>query len=226
MWKKTDKWRPRLGTGSNPIAVEKDGQLGLAKQRGMEREHLTSALAAKVSVQVPSIEFDTIEGQNGEWAVSHVNSKASNDLGLVARDSPDLFKSAAVQDAIKRGSGLVAFYAWLAIGDQQKDDHLVLDTMDDGTYNVRGVDFESAFQWGDAAGGEVQAPGVPPSMASNIDKVQVGATVVAIEAMTDEQIHEVVDASKLAPDEKTRIANGLIGRRGKVRDWMKAQRWL
>jgi hypothetical protein len=59
-------------TGSNPVAVEKDGQLGLAKQRGMEREHLTSALVAKVLVQVPPIEFDTIEGQNGEWAVSYV----------------------------------------------------------------------------------------------------------------------------------------------------------
>jgi hypothetical protein len=95
-------------TGSNPVAVEKDGQLGLAKQRGMEREHLTSALVAKVLVQVPPIEFDTIEGQNGEWAVSYVpyvHSKPSNDLGLVKRDTPDLFNSPDVQDAIKRASG-------------------------------------------------------------------------------------------------------------------------
>jgi hypothetical protein len=226
MWKKTDKWRPRSGTGSNPIAVEKDGRLGLAKQRGMEREQLTATLAAKVLAQVPLIEFDTIEGQNGEWAVSHVHSKASNDLGLVQRDAAALFKSPAVQNAIKRASGLVAFYAWLAIGDQQKDDHLVLDTMEDGTYNVRGVDFESAFQWGDADGGPVQAPGVPPSMASNIEKAQVGTVVAAIEAMTEEQIREVVNASRLGPEDKTRIANGLIGRRGKVRDRMKAQGWL
>jgi hypothetical protein len=226
MWKKTDEWRPRSGTGSNPIAVKKNGQLGLAKQRGMEREHLTACLAAKVLAHVPPIEFDTIEGENGQWAISHVHSKASNDLGLVARDSPKLFNSAVVQDAIKRASGLVAFYAWLAIGDQQKDDHLVLDTMADGTYNVRGVDFESAFQWGDANGGQVQAPGIPPSMASNIDKAQIGATVAAIEAMTDEQIHEVINASRLAPEEKTRIANGLIGRKGKVQERMKAQGWL
>jgi hypothetical protein len=70
MWKKTNKWRPRSGTGSNPIAVEKDGQLGLAKQRGMEKEQLTTALAAKVLAPIPLVEFDTIEGQNGDWAVS------------------------------------------------------------------------------------------------------------------------------------------------------------
>jgi integrase len=113
-----------------------------------------------------------------------------------------------------------------AIGDQQKDDHLVLDTMGDDTYNVRGVDFESAFQWGEADGGLVQAPGVPPSMASNIDKAQVGATVAAIEGMTDEQIREVVSGSRLVLAEKTRITDGLIGRRGKVRERMKAMGWL
>jgi len=93
-------------------------------------------------------------------------------------------------------------------------------------YSVRGIDFESSFQWGDADGGQVQAPGVPPSMAANIDKAEVGATVTAIEAMTDKQIRDLVDTSRLEPTEKTRIANGLIGRRGKVRDRMKAQGWL
>jgi hypothetical protein len=226
MWKKTDKWRPRLGTGSKPIAVEKDGQLGLAKQRGMEKEQLTAELAAKVLVKIPKIEFDTIEGHDGEWAVSHVHSEASNDLGLVKERTPDLFNSSAVQDAVKEASGLVAFYAWLNIGDQQKDDHLVLDSNGDGTYNVRGVDFESAFQWGDANGGEVQAPGVPPSMATNIDKAQVAAAVTVIEGMNDEQIREVVNASRVPQAEKTRIADGLIGRRAKVRERMKSQGWL
>ena len=84
IWTYVEKDRQMAtATGSNPVAVEKDGQLGLAKQRGMEREHLTSALVAKVLVQVPPIEFDTIEGQNGEWAVSYVprvHSKPSNDF--------------------------------------------------------------------------------------------------------------------------------------------------
>jgi hypothetical protein len=226
VWKKTDKWRPRSGTGSSPFAVEKDGQLGLAKQRGMEREHLTAVLASKVLVQIPPIEYDNIEGLQGEWAISSVHSSASNDLGIVQRDAADLFKSPPVQDAIKRASGLVAFYAWLAIGDQEKNDHLVLDSNGDGTYNVRGIDFEAAFQWGDADGGQVQPPGVPPAMAPNIDKARVGATVDAIEAMRDDVIREVVDASRLAPQEKTRIADGLIGRRGRVRAQMKERGWL
>lgn len=226
MWKKTDKWRPRSGTGSNPIAVEKDGQLGLAKQRGMEREQLTTALAAKVSAPIPLVEFDTIEGQNGDWAISHVHSPESNDLGLVNQNSAELFKSAEVQAAIAKASGLVAFYAWLAISDQAKDDHLVLDTNSDGTYTVRGIDFESSFNWGDADGGQVQAPHVPPSMRSRIDKSRVAEVVTAIEAMTDEQICEAVNASRVAAAEKTRIANGLIGRRGKVRNQMKVQGWL
>lgn len=226
MWKKTDKWRPRPGTGSNPIAVEKDGRLGLAKQRGMEREHLTAVLANKVLVQVPPIEYDTVEGLQGDWAISPVHSPASNDLGIVQRDAAKLFNSAAVQDAVKRASGLVAFYAWLAIGDQQKNDHLVLDSNGDGTYSVRGIDFEAAFQWGDADGGPVQPPGVPPAMASNIDKPSVQAIVEAIEAMTDDAIREVVNASRLPPQEKTRIADGLIGRRGRVRAQMKERGWL
>jgi hypothetical protein len=226
MWTKTNRWRPRPGTGSNPIAVEKDGQLGLAKQRGMEREQLTTALAARVSVPIPLVEFDTIEGQNGDWAISHVHSPESNDLGLVNQNSPELFKSSEVQAAIARASGLVPFYAWLAISDQGKDDHLVLDTNSDGTYNVRGIDFESSFNWGDADGGQVQAPDVPPSLRTRIDKARVAEAVAAIEAMTDDQICEVVNASRVAPNDKTRIANGLIGRRGRVRERMKAQGWL
>jgi hypothetical protein len=107
-----------------------------------------------------------------------------------------------------------------------KDDHLVLDTLTDGTYNVRGVDFESAFQWGDADGGQVQVPGIPPSMLGNIDKIQVGAIVTAIEAMSPEQINEIVDGSRISAADKSRISNGLIGRKGKVRERMKAQGWL
>ena len=63
-------------------------------------------------------------------------------------------------------------------------------------------------------------------MLANIDKAQVGATVTAIEGMDDDKIGEVVNACRVPEPEKSRIKNGLIGRRAKVRGRMKSQGWL
>ena len=66
-------------------------------------------------------------------------------------------------------------------------------------------------------------------MVPKIDKGRVSAAVTAIEGVSDEQIHTLVNALPdplMSAQDKTRIANGLIGRRNKVRQRMKAQGWL
>ena len=133
--------------------------------------------------------------------------------------------SAPVQNAIKAASGMVAFHAWTQTVDQ-KDDHLVLATFGDGAYDVAGVDFQHSFQWQEPDEGQVQRPGVAPCMQNNIDNARVQATVSAIEKVTDGQIHAAVDTLPTTAEDKKRLADGLIARRGKLRECMKAQGWI
>lgn len=229
MWKPTKKWGPPRQTGSRPIAVEQVGSentLGLAKQRGMYNEKLASDLADLARVRVPRVEFGDIDGNTGPYAISHVHGVESNDLAAV-RQQPTTFNLAVVQEAIARASGLIAFYAWTGVTDL-KDDHLVLDRELDGQYHVTGVDFESAFAWAEADGGAVNAPGIPPALAPKIDRARVAEAVAAIEAVTDAQIQQIVNAlpTSVGAAEKQRITGGLIGRRSKVRARMQMQGWL
>jgi hypothetical protein len=120
---------------------------------------------------------------------------------------------------------MVPFHAWTLTVDQ-KDDHLVLARGADGTYDVACVDFQHSFQWPQGDGGPVQAPSVPACMANCIDKSVVATTVAAIEGMTDSQIRNAVTALETTEDEKKRLADGLIGRRGKIREIMRSQKWL
>ena len=77
MWKRTDKWRPRSGTGSNPIAVHKD-----VSPNSAEWKESTSELAAKALIKAPKSNLIP-STDTGDWAISHVHSSESNDLGLV-----------------------------------------------------------------------------------------------------------------------------------------------
>jgi hypothetical protein len=229
MWKPTNRWKPARTSGSSPIPVESTGSItaiGLAKQRGMLNEKLASDFAALISVNVPKVELDTVEGRTGLHSISHAHGNESIDVTLLRERLGQDFNSPTVQDALKRASGLVVLYAWIATGDL-KDDHLVLARDAAGQYHVAGIDFEASFQWSEADGGQVQRPHIPPSMV--VDKTKVGEAVSAVEALTDEQIRDTINGlpeSIASNDEKQRIASGLIGRRSKLRDCMKAQQWL
>jgi hypothetical protein len=233
MWKPTTKWGPPRRTGSAPIAVEKvesPATLGLAKQRGSANEKLASDLAALVGVRVPRVEFDHIQGQEaqGHYSISHVHGVESNDLAAVQQLAAEIFKKPEVQAAIAEASGLLPFYAWTAASDTQKDDHLVLDREADGSYHVGGVDFESTFTWPVGDGGPINHPGVPPALLQRVDRDRVDSTLVAIEAISDERIYAAVAAALPAAvdTEKKRLADGLIGRRSKVRESMRVNGWL
>jgi hypothetical protein len=234
MWEITDKWRPPRSSSGFPIAVQRVGaphELGLAKERNKEQEKLASDLAAVAGVRVPRVELDTIKDKgNSLYAISRVHGQDSTDLGFVRKKAAEQFKSAAVQDAVRRASGLAAFYAWIGTSDY-KDEHLVLDREADGTYHVSGVDFEYSFGWQDHPSW-VQAicTGIPPAMSEdkekNIDKARVGEAVATITALTDEHIRQVVSTSPFPENESKRIADGLIARRGLLKARIKGRGWL
>jgi hypothetical protein len=234
MWEITDKWGPPRSSTGVPIAVQRVGaphELGLAKQRNKEQEKLASDLAALAGVRVPRVELDTIKHKgNSLYAISLVHGKDSTDLRFVREKDAEQFKSGAVQDAVKRASGLAAFYAWIGTSDF-KDDHLVLDREADGTYRVAGVDFEHSFGWQDRPNGvQVICTGIPPAMSEdqekNIDKARVSEVVATITALSDEQMRQVMSASLFPEDQSKRIADGLIARRGRLKACMKARGWL
>jgi hypothetical protein len=234
MWEITDKWRPPRGSSAGPIAVQRVGaphELGLAKERNKEQEKLASDLAAVAGVRVPRVELDTIKDQgNTLYAISRVHGTDSTDLRFVREKAAEAFKSAAVQDAVKRASGLAAFYAWIGTSDF-KDAHLVLDREADGTYHVSGVDFEFSFDWRDHPSGvKVIGVGIPPAMSDdeekNIDKARVSEVVAAITALTDEQIRQVVSASPIPEEQSKRIADGLMARRDLLKARLKGRGWL
>ena len=63
----------------------------------------------------------------------------------------------------------------------------------------------------------------------NVDKNIVLAAVERIESMTDEEIRQVIATIPdeiLKKDDKTRIENGLIQRRGTIRKFMQDKGWL
>lgn len=234
MWEVTDKWGPPRISSAAPIAVQRVGapnELGLAKQRNKEQEKLASDLAAVASVRVPRVELDTIKDKgNALYAISRVHGKESTDLRFVREKAAEAFKSAAVQEAVKRASGLAAFYAWIG-ADDHKDDHLVLDREADGTYHVTGVDFEFSFGWQEPPKAwHAIGTGIPPAMSEdnekNIDKARISEVVATITALSDEQIRQVVSASPFSEDQGKRVADGLIARRDLLKARIKARGWL
>lgn len=231
MWKKTDKWKPgRLGTASKGYAVEDTdtGKIGFAKTQFPHRERLASALAERVGVAVPKVVLDNVEGAAGLHAISLAHGKESIDLSLFRDRLPDRFNSAEVKDAIKRASGLLPFHAWVATQDL-KDDHLAVASDEAGIYTIAAIDFAYSLDLPAPDGGAVQPPAGPPSLTANIDKSVVAGTVEKIEGVSDSEIQGVVYSlpNELADDdEKERLKNGLIGRRGRIRLVMQTQGWL
>jgi len=231
VWKKTDKWKPgRLGTASAGFGVQDSGSgtTGFAKRQFAHREKLASELAERVGVAVPKVVLDHVEGNADLYAISQAYGKESIDLTLLRDRLADRFNSAEVKDAIKKASGLLPFHAWIATQDL-KDEHLVVATDGTGAYTVAAIDFAYSLDLPPPDGGPVQAPAGPPSLAANVDKSIVEATVQRIESLADDDIRAIVQAlpAELADDnEKGRLANGLIGRRAKIRAVMQNQGWM
>jgi hypothetical protein len=191
----------------------------------MTNEKLASDLASRVGVKVPRVEFDNVEGSPKIHSISHAHGQESIDVTLLRQRAPNQINSQEVKKALGQASGLLPFYVWTASGDF-KDDHLVLNMDANGAYDVAGIDFQHSFNWPQGNGGPVQVSGMPPALAPNIDKNVVATTVAAIEAMTDEQIRDIVNslpATVVSDAEKKRLSDGLIGRRDKVKGAMTNQ---
>jgi hypothetical protein len=151
--------------------------------------------------------------------------KESIDLSLLRDRLASRFSSPEVTDALKRASGMLPFHAWLATQDL-KDEHLVVAANEAHAYDIAAIDFAYSLDLPLPDGGIVQPPAGPPSLIANVDKSIVAATLERIETVADEQIRAVAQAlpNELAgDDEKERLAKGLIGRRGKIREVMVGQ---
>jgi hypothetical protein len=231
VWKKTEKWKPgRLGTASAGCGVQNSdtGAVGFAKKQLAHREKLASDLAALVGVAVPVVTLDHVDGIDGLHAISVAFGKESIDLSLLRDRLASRFSSPEVTDALKRASGMLPFHAWLATQDL-KDEHLVVAANEAHAYDIAAIDFAYSLDLPLPDGGIVQPPAGPPSLIANVDKSIVAATLERIETVADEQIRAVAQAlpNELAgDDEKERLAKGLIGRRGKIREVMVGQGWM
>lgn len=228
MYRRTDIWRPgRVGTASGGYGVRcaDTNDLGYAKPRDVWQEKLASDLARHVVIPVPEIRLGDVEGCNGTHAVSIAFGKESIDLKRV-RETTGIQPS--LQAALGRGSGILALHAWFSTGDL-KEEHVLVATDEQGIESVAAIDFASAFAWG-VGNNTVVAPTTEPrGLVENVDKAQVLAAVERIEAMSDEQIRAVLAAipeAVLPIAEKERVANGLIQRRGSIRDVMRGLGWL
>jgi hypothetical protein len=230
VWKKTDKWRPaRSGTASAGYGVENTatGGIGFAKSTFAHREKLASDLAARVGVTVPKVELDHVEGATQLHAISFAHRKESIDVPLLRDRLADRFNSPEVQDAIRRASGLLPFYAWVATTDV-KDEHLVVTGDGVGGYMMAAIDFAFSLAWQQDDGGTVSATNAPQSMTS-IDQNAVATVVSSIESVSEKEIEDFVNslpAELVPPDEKRRLIRGLLARRDKIREAMKAKGWL
>jgi hypothetical protein len=231
VWQKTNKWRPaRTGTASGGAGVQNSetGQVGFAKTQFAHREKLASDLAARVGVAVPKVILDQIDGSADLHAISLAYGKESIDLSLLRDRLAGRFNSPEVQDALRLASGMLPLHAWLATQDL-KDDHLVVAVDDAGAYNIAAIDFAFSLDFPAPDGGSVNPPGGQPSLVANVDKQIVAATVQCIEGVSDDEIRGFVDSlpeGLAGVDEKARLTNGLIGRRGKIRAVMQQQGWM
>ena len=230
MWNSTNEWRPcRPGSsGGVPVKDTESGKLGLAKPQLAHREKLAGDLAELAGVNVPKVVLAPINGGTAVHGISIAHSKEGFDVKWFREQKPEVLDTPEMKDAFKRGSGLLAFHAWLSTGDL-KDDHLAVAIDSTGAYTVAGVDFADSIQWQQSDGGNVQASTGLQTLTANVDKNVIAATVDKIESVTDDQIKTVVNAlpDNLPPNaDKERIISGLIARRGKVRKAMKDQGWL
>jgi hypothetical protein len=231
VWQKTKKWKPakpNTASGGGPVENSETGELAFAKAQSPQCEKIASDLANLVGLPVPRVVLDNVEGDTRIHAVSSLHGKESIDIPLLRERLPKHFESQQVQDALKQSSGMLALYAWLATTDL-KDDHLMVATDEAGAYSVAAIDFVQSLAWPEADGGTVQPPAVPACLANNIDKNRVADAVARIEALNNDQIQAVINAipdGLLNPEQKMRVASGLIGRRGRIREVMTQKGWM
>jgi len=228
LYRRTDVWRPgRANTASGGFGVQcaDTNDLGYAKPRDVWQEKLASDLARRVGIPVPEIRLGEVEGCNGVHAISIAFGKESIDLKRV-RETTGI--QPPLQAALGRASGILALHAWFSTGDL-KEEHVLVATDNYGAESVAAIDFASAFAWGVNDNAVVAPTTEPRGLVENVDKAQVLAAVGRIEAVSDEQIRAALAAipeGVLPVAEKERVGNGLIQRRGSIRDVMRVRGWL
>jgi hypothetical protein len=228
---KSTRWRPaNPGGGSSgvPVECEETGECGLAKRAYFYQEILAYRLAKAVNLNVPEVRLEKFDGKDVAFSISW--GEMSFDIPKLKRDYPEEYVSPAMEAGRKQASGLLALHAWVGNVDDQKDDHVVVRPgIEAYVYELASVDFAAAFQPGRLAA-DIAVTG-PPMLIDRTycDKAILDLAVSAIEALTDEKITDIVhgiESGILSLDDKKRIVECLIARKGKLRSAFTAAGWL
>jgi hypothetical protein len=229
VWKRTDEWRPASpGGGSQGFSVKcpATGEFGHCKPISYAQEVLASALANQVGVPVPPTRLGNCEDKT--VAVSTAFGAQSIDVRALKVTSPQDYSSDAFKAAVRAAAGLMAFHAWVGVGDH-KDEHVVVRSPAPDKYEVASIDFADAFSF-DGAGGNVGISGPEVLLAADHrDPALLLQTIDRIAALPEARIQELVSAlpdDVLAPADKTRIAQGLIARKTRIKAAFQGAGWL
>jgi hypothetical protein len=226
VWARTDKWAPAsAGGGSQGFSVEcvATGELGHAKPLYIWQEVLASRLADEAGVTVPQTRLGNCEDKT--IAVSKLFGSKSMDVPTLRVTSPQEFSSEAFKNAVRKGSGLLSFHAWVNTQDL-KDEHVILRGHGPGEYEIACIDFAFAFSF-DSTGGVVVVPQDPPVLRAeeHQDPDVIRQTIKRIEAVTDARIRTLV--GDLAEDvlpaaDRDRVVHGLVARRDQLGEAFKS----
>jgi hypothetical protein len=213
-WCRTDV-RFREGSGS---VVERNGRLGYAKICSIKREKLASDLAQLIGAPVPRVEIGSVEGC-GPFAISHIHSLRGWPVAGYRRDY-----SAAEKVALRAGSGLLPFLAWIGSDDHGRDNNLVFEELSEDRLRVVAVDFEHAFLWRGAE--DVVCPPAPAALVANLDPSLVCERLAAIENLAADQIADCCTAFERQPEIGKWIQSALRRRQTLLRAPLIQKGWL
>ena len=194
-------------------------------------EKLSYDLAYDLGLAVPPVTLfnrDCSSGEEGKCCVSLFMFDQMFELGqLVALQGVDRSKAA---QAIREGSGIVSFDAW--IGNRDRSQRNVLIGYDSATGRWWPAFIDHAFalnsgnQWNGAKWKDVRLSNMPSEMRAVIDKGLALATAGRIAGITDKEIGALIDripSEYMTSEQRSVVLEGLSGRRGLVSDVLKSQ---
>jgi hypothetical protein len=227
VWVRSTKWKPASpggGSGGFPVECPDTGELGHGKPTRVAQEVLAARIAREIGVTVPETVLGTCEDQM--IAVSKLFGAKSLDVPTLGRVSPADYGSDSFAAALRAGSALLPFHAWLGTEDLKDEHVLVCPGPSEGTFEVASIDFAiGAFVFPNP----VAVPPGPPCLVNNRDAAAMLRTIDRMEGIADERIRGLVESlpeELLSTSEKRRVSEGLIHRRGEVRQAFTSAGWL
>jgi hypothetical protein len=213
--------------GGGPVECPTTGEFGYHKRTFVGREKVAADLARLIGVPVPEFRLGRLEGHAGTIGVSIAHGAESMDLPMLESRVEGVRAAAPMKTALRRASGLLALHTWVKTEDL-KDEHLLVAGDGVGGYRVAAIDFSYGWGWASPTDAVEGATG-PPALILNFDKDEIDRAITAIETCSDDTIRKILEAlpgDAMAADERRKVVEGLIARRGRVREAARQKGWL